>query len=77
MAYDITRHTDVAAPGPNFDDFYRAHAGSIGRALEITLGDPELAEDATNEAMARALQRWRRVSKYDNAPGWVYRVGLN
>jgi len=27
--------------------------------------------------MTRAYQRWTKVSDYENAPGWVYRVGLN
>jgi len=48
------------------DDFYRQHAAPIAQALEITLADRDLAEDATNEAMARALQRWKRVAEYDD-----------
>ena len=43
----------------------------------MTLGDPHLAREATDEAMARACARWRRVSELDNPGGWVYRVGLN
>lgn len=62
---------------PTFDEFYRSHAGPVGQALELTLGDRELAEDALNEAMARALQRWKRVAHFDNPEGWVYRVAMN
>ena len=61
----------------SFDAFYGESAGHIGQALEITLGNRELAEDALNEAMARALQQWKKVSTYDNLEGWVYRVALN
>lgn len=61
----------------SFDEFYRLHAGPVGQALELTLGDRELAEDALNEAMARALQRWKRVARFDNPEGWVYRVAMN
>jgi len=60
-----------------FDDFYREHHASVARALAMTLGDSELAADATNEAMTRAIQRWDAVSTYANPSGWVYRVGLN
>lgn len=66
-----------APPAVTFDVFYRAHAATIGQALEITLGDRELAEDALSEAMARALQRWTKVASYANPQGWVYRVALN
>jgi len=74
---DITSGVLPTIAPPSFDDFYLAHARPIGQALEITLGNRELAEDALNEAMARALQRWNKVSRYTNIEGWVYRVGLN
>ena len=60
-----------------FPDFYRVHHQPVFRALAATLGDVELAKEAADEAMTRAYQRWSTVSSYDNAPGWVYRVGLN
>lgn len=61
----------------DFEDFYRLRADSIVRALTVTLGDAELAADATNEAMIRAFQRWNKVSQYENPAAWVFRVGLN
>lgn len=61
----------------DFPDFYRVHHQPIFRALAATIRDPDLAAEATDEAMTRAFQRWRKVADYDNAPGWVYRVGLN
>lgn len=61
----------------HFPDFYRVNHQPVFRALAATLRDPELAREATDEAMTRAYQRWTKVSDYDNAPGWVYRVGLN
>lgn len=60
-----------------FPDFYRVHHQPIFRALAGTLGDADLAREATDEAMTRAFQRWSKVAEYDNPPGWVYRVGLN
>lgn len=61
----------------SFDDFYRAHRQPIARALSLTLRDPQLAAEATDEAMARAYQRWHHVNQLDNPGGWVYRVALN
>lgn len=62
---------------PDFAAFYRDHRDSIAKALALTLRDPELAADATDEAMTRAVQRWSKVGTYANPQGWVYRVGLN
>ncbi len=61
----------------DFPDFYRVNHQPVFKALAATIGDADLAREATDEAMTRAFQRWRSVSDYDNAPGWVYRVGLN
>lgn len=61
----------------SFEDFYRAQADRVYRALAVTLGDADLARDATAEAMARAYARWSQVSRVDNPGGWAYRVGLN
>jgi RNA polymerase sigma-70 factor (ECF subfamily) len=60
-----------------FEEFYRAQADRVYRALAVTLGDADVARDATAEGMARAYARWSTVSSVDNPGGWVYRVGLN
>ena len=69
--------TDAADPIMPFEEFYREQRAPIGRALALTLRDPQLASEAVDEAMARAYQRWSRVQSLDNPGGWVYRVGLN
>lgn len=63
--------------GPDFAVFYRDAYQRVARALAYTLGDTDLATEATDEAMARAYLRWHSVHTYDNPAGWVYRVGLN
>ena len=70
-------HDDVRVAFVSFDDFYRTHRTSVARALALTLRDVDLATEATDEAMARAYQRWAQVRSIDNPAGWVYRVGLN
>lgn len=60
-----------------FEAFYRAEAAGLHRALTVALGDADLARDATDEGFVRAYQHWRKISRYDNPAGWVYRVGLN
>lgn len=61
----------------DFDRFYRDARPSVIRALTATLGSNELAIESTDEALARACQRWERIGRLDNPAGWVYRVGLN
>lgn len=57
--------------------FYERTRAPLHRALTATLGDPQLAADAGDEAMARAAERWTRVSQLQRPDGWVYRVGVN
>lgn len=74
---DIEPVTVVANASVEFSAFYRAHWQPIARGLAVTLGDRDLAAEATDEAMARAFPRWTTLRSYDNPAGWVYRVGLN
>lgn len=75
-AVDSTAGIDVATR-LTFEDFWRTERTSLARALALTLGDVQLAAEATDEAMARAFQHWARVSTLDSPTGWAYRVGLN
>ena len=45
--------------------------------LATVTGDVADAEEVVQEAFARALGSWRRVSRYDNPEAWVYRVAVN
>ncbi len=69
--------SELRVADDGFDDFFVDRHADLVRALSLALADPELGRDAASEGFARALQRWTRVSKYDNPAGWVYRVGLN
>ncbi|MEM7142274.1 MAG: sigma factor-like helix-turn-helix DNA-binding protein [Actinomycetota bacterium] len=60
-----------------FEDFYAASYARIAAGVAATVGDADLAADATDEAMTRAYPRWERIGGYDNPAGWVYRVAVN
>jgi RNA polymerase sigma factor (sigma-70 family) len=60
-----------------FEAFYRGHVDRVYRALAVTLGDSQLAREATDEAMARSYAHWSRLCTMNNPGGWAYRVGLN
>ena len=87
MSSTGTHQNDIAASDASFaaarrswtdfESFYRAEQPLLERALMMALGDAEMGRDAAAEGFARALQRWRKVGRYDNPSGWVYRVGLN
>ncbi len=72
LAYRGAVSTDSA-----FESFYRTEADGLFRALTVALGNTELAREATDEGFVRAYQHWRKISRYDNPAGWVYRVSLN
>lgn len=67
----------VRSESAEFSEFYRAHWRGVARGLALTLGNADLASEATDEAMARAYPRWATIRSYENPAGWVYRVGLN
>ena len=60
-----------------FDEFYASARPDISRALALALGDVDLAMEATDEALARAYERWPLVRRLDRPEGWVYRVAMN
>lgn len=60
-----------------FESFYRAQWQEVYRPLAVVLRDPDLAREATNEAMTRALDAWSTVNGMRNQAGWVYRVAHN
>jgi RNA polymerase sigma-70 factor (ECF subfamily) len=63
-------------PEREFDEFYQACYGRVVAMLTAILGDRAAAEDAAQEAFARALARWRRVAGYEVPEAWVRRVAL-
>ena len=67
----------ASTDGLDFDHFYRSEADKLSRALTLSLGDRDLADEAVDEAMARAFQRWRKIGSYESPSGWVYRVAFN
>jgi len=77
-AADTAEHAlDAVTATRTFDEFYAIARPDIGRALSLTLGDVDLALEATDEAMARAYERWPTVSRLERPEGWVYRVAMN
>lgn len=67
-------------PAPRVvEQLFRHSAGHITAALVRVLGPAriELAEEAVQEAMLRALQRWPFAGVPDNPRGWLFTVARN
>src|SRR2546423_12556334 len=60
-----------------FQEMYEAHFPKVFRAAYGLAGDRNVAEDAAQEAFARALERWGRLRDLPWAPGWVMVTALN
>lgn len=68
----------MMAEGPvDFESWYRQVHPRLGTSLTVAFGDVALAQEAADEACARALERWDRVALMQSPSGWVYRVGFN
>ena len=61
----------------DFEDFYQANYPRLVGQLTVVTGSLEDAEDAVQEAFARASTRWARLRAYDAPEAWVRRVALN
>jgi RNA polymerase sigma-70 factor, ECF subfamily len=61
----------------DFEDFYQASYPRLVGQLTVVTGSLEDAEDAVQEAFARASTRWARLRAYDAPEAWVRRVATN
>jgi RNA polymerase sigma-70 factor (ECF subfamily) len=77
----IDRGTDPAAASPTTESalvgVFRSEAGRIVATLTRLLGDIDLAEDAVQEALATALERWPRDGVPDRPGAWLMTTARN
>jgi RNA polymerase sigma factor (sigma-70 family) len=62
---------------PAFEDLYRDEFPNVFRAAYVLSGNRAVAEDAAQEAFARALERWNRLSEVPWVRGWITTTALN
>jgi len=62
---------------PAFRRLYEAEGPSVFQAVYLLCRDRAVAEDATQEAFARALERWGRLGDQAWVGGWVMSTALN
>jgi RNA polymerase sigma-70 factor, ECF subfamily len=62
---------------PRFRELFEAEYGAVFRAVFALCGDRAVAEDSTQEAFARCLERWKRLGDQRWVAGWVTTTALN
>jgi RNA polymerase sigma-70 factor (ECF subfamily) len=60
-----------------FTEFYRSDQAVCLRAVLVSVGDRQLAEDLVAEAFTRAWTSWSRVRRHPSPRAWVVRTALN
>ena len=65
----------IAQPASFEEAFRSGYHRVVGTAAAVT-GDAGLAEDAAQEAFARAHARWERVRRLDRPDMWISRVAV-
>jgi RNA polymerase sigma-70 factor (ECF subfamily) len=74
---NVSPASDAAIDSTSFDAFYAANFERLIMQLYAYTGDLAQAQDVVQEAFARALPRWEKVSRYDEPAAWVRRVAWN
>ncbi|HXF71029.1 MAG TPA: sigma-70 family RNA polymerase sigma factor [Actinomycetota bacterium] len=62
---------------PEFERLYEREFQAVYRAVYLLTGDRAAAEDSTQEAFARCLERWNRLGDKPWVAGWVTTTALN
>jgi len=69
---------DTPGPAPEpvaaFEAFFRETEPKLRRALVAAYG-PDIGLDAASEALTYAWQHWERLSRMENLPGYLFRIG--
>lgn len=73
----MTGHDASANVREGFAEFFRDHYETLLRAMYLITGDRYEAEDLTQDAFAKACERWDRVSTMENPAGYLYRTATN
>src|SRR5437879_5302853 len=64
-------------PPDTFETFFEQQYANLLRVMYLVTGNRHEAEEVTQDAFVRALERWDRVRAADNRPGYLYRIAVN
>ena len=61
----------------SFEEFYGRSRDGCLRAVLVSVGDQDTAQELVAEAFTRACASWRKVSRHPAPEAWVVRTALN
>lgn len=61
----------------DFETFAVTYHGRVVAALTLYCGDRWVAEELAQDALVRALERWKHVAEMAEPGAWLYRVAMN
>jgi RNA polymerase sigma-70 factor (ECF subfamily) len=68
---------EAASPPVSFDSFFERERDRLYRALWLVTRNRFEAEELTQEAFVRLLERWDRVSVMDDPRAYLFRTAMN
>lgn len=63
--------------GASFERFFEAEKANLYSALCLVTRNRHEAEELTQDAFVRVLERWDRVGSMENPTGYLYRTAMN
>ena len=77
MRVDPARATTAVLPDRDLDSFCRDQHARVLGMLSLYCADRDLAEELTQEALARLCIHWVRLPSTEDAERWLTRVAFN
>ena len=66
----------MSAPDDGFSEWFRGEYPPVLRVVSLIVGDPDLAQEVTQDAFEQALRRWSKVQHHERPGAWVRRVAI-
>lgn len=70
-------HEDAFAETASFEAFFSAEWARLLKALLLLTGSKEEAEDVTQAAFLKLLERWDKLDHQGDVQGYLFRTALN
>ena len=73
----VNEGASAAARAIEFDEFFAHHRPRLFAALCLTTGNRQEAEEITQDAFVRLLERWPDVSQMEDPSGYLFITAMN
>lgn len=77
MERNVAAVPEIAVVPLQFEEFFEAERSRLFRALVLITYDVAEAEDLTQEAFVRVLERWDRIAQTDDPVAYLFRTAMN